>query len=457
MSEFLNFDERNINARIMAKGFTKNDQFFGAYYPELESMNGAIAKAGDAGAGVVGAFAYGGLPASTGDTPSPYTDLAGAAHGNYRNYVYGKQLWAQMNIRPTVFTAIPRNQYIKSAMRILNDFATGAIVPNAIKEYASRVPDTKVPIIQSLRVEPRVIINDPYSMTLAQQALDGLDDTVNFDAILEVLQTEFSMRVNGQMLMRNYNAGYNPVTDTDANRRLVNYSYFIKNEAALPEPMGIPLAPLDNLISSKAEYDYLVNTLSADATQAAQAVDLFNMDRHTAASNLDSFVDMGAGVARPLSVDILDRASMEVMPFWKNNTMDEKVIITGFDTVGRLQQLHYQYQRFIGYGNYQTTYNGVKTCPGDVVGFGASQFKGIPIIPDYMVTKEFDAGAVTGLSRMYLMDTNTVHHAVLIPPTFIQDKTYLARRALTDVATYYMASQQVCTKPRANAKIMLLK
>jgi hypothetical protein len=142
------------------------------------------------------------------------------------------------------------------------------------------------------------------------------------------------------------------------------------------------------------------------------------------------------------------------MPYWKDNTVDGKVIITGFDTVGRIQQLHYQFQRFIGYGNYQTTYNGIKTCPGDVVGFGASQFKGIPIIPDLMVTKN---PAGNGVSKIYVLDTNTIHHAILIPPTFIQDKTYLARRALTDIATYYMASEMVCTKPRANAKIMNLQ
>jgi len=145
------------------------------------------------------------------------------------------------------------------------------------------------------------------------------------------------------------------------------------------------------------------------------------------------------------------------MPYWKDNTVEGKVIVTGFDTVGRLQQLHYQYQRFIGYTNYDITYNGIKTCPGDVVGFGVSQFKGIPIVPDLMTTREFNGAHPTGLSRMYVLDTNTIHHAVLIPPTFIQDKTYLARRALVDVATYYMSSEMVCTKPRANAKIMLLK
>ena len=71
-----------------------------------------------------------------------------------------------------------------------------------------------------------------------------------------------------------------------------------------------------------------------------------------------------------------------------------------------------------------------------------------------MTTKNMDG---TGVSKIYVLDTNTIHNAILIPPTFIQDKTYLARRSLTDIATYYMAAQTVCTKPRANAKIMNLQ
>lgn len=445
MSAFLNFKEAQIKKMNESTVFSNPNAYFdGHYYPEIGANEAEIKKA----------FTFDGAPASAADT-----SIAGTAHGNYRNYIYGKQLWAQMNIRPTAFTAIPRNQYVKSAFRIINDFATPAIVPNAIKESMSHIPDAKTPKIESLNVEPRMVANEPYTMTLAQQALDGLDDTVNFDAILELLQTEFSMRVNGMMLMRNYAAGYD-VSDAGTND-MVNYSYFKVNEATLPDPVGVPITSLDVLISGNNEYDYLKDTLSAPDAQAQAAVALFNKPRYAAGTgynaNLNSFVDLGAGALRPLSVDILDSALQEIMPYWKDNTVEGKVMLTGFDTVGRLQQLHYQYQRFIGYTNYQITYNGIKTCPGDVVGFGVSQFKGIPIVPDLMCTREFNGTAKTGLSRMYVMDTNTIHHAVLIPPTFIQDKTYLVRRALTDVATYYMSSEMVCTKPRANAKIMLLK
>jgi len=425
---FANIKESDLIRKANPQTFASNDAFFANSYPSVTEMKKA--------------FTFDGAPASTGDT-----SLASTANGNYRNYVYGKQMWAQMNIRPTVFTAIPRNQYVKSGFRIVNDFATPAVVPNQVYEGMSQVPDVKIPKITSLRIDPRVIINDPYSMTLAQQALDGLDDTVNFDAILEILQTEFSMRVNGQMLMNNYNTGY-AGSGTEADNKLVNYGYF-SGSALLPKP----LCTIDNLISGYTEF---VTAMGSPATPAGYAaVDLFNVDRHSAATNMDSYVDcVTNGTKRNLSVDLLDNAVQAVMPYWKDNTMDNKVIVTGFDTVGRIQQLHYQFQRFMGYGNYQVTYNGVKTCPGDVVGFGASQFKGIPIIPDVMTTKNLDS---TGVSKIYVMDTNTIHHAVLIPPTFIQDKTYLARRALTDIATYYMASEMVCTKPRANAKIMNLQ
>jgi len=419
--------------------FTSNDKYFDNYFGEKRGNE--LKKS----------YVFDGTPASAADT-----SLASTAQGNYRNYIYGKQLWAQMNIRPTVFTAIPRNQYVKSGYRIVKNFATRAGHPNAVMESMSKIPDVKVPKIESLRIDPRVVVNDPYSMTLAQQALDGLDDTVNFDAILEILQTEFSMRVNGQMLMANINWGYNPATDTDAGQYLCNYAYWqeLGRTAGLTVPDGVPICTLDNLISGFTEFD---SQQYPHDTIGNFAVDLFNIDRHTAASEMDSYVSCttATGTLRNVSVDLLDDAVQNVMGYWKDNTVDGKVIITNFDTVGRIQQLHYQFQRFIGYGNYQTTYNGIKTCPGDVVGFGASQFKGIPIIPDLMVTKNTTYGS--GVGKIYVVDTNTIHHAILIPPTFIQDKTYLARRSLTDVATYYMASEMVCTKPRANAKIMNLQ
>ena len=432
--------------------FSTGEEFFGFAYGD-QKKGEVIGKAwtgpNSAANALAKAFTFEGVPVSSFDTVDGNT-----ANGNYRNYIYGKQIWAQMNIRPTVFSAIARNQYVKSGYRIIKDFATSAIVPNAINEKYSRMPDVKNPTISSLIVNPREIVNDLYEMTLVQQALDGLDDTINFDAILEVLQNEFTMRVNGQMLMKNYDVGYDSSSSDPTVQALVNYGSIKAafNAGLIPDPVGVPITSLDVLISGYNEY--ATQGYSGDA--GAAAVDLFNMDRHTKASNMDAFVDCGTTTAlRNVSADMLDNAVQQVMPYWKDNTMDNKVIITGFGTIGRIQQLHYQFQRFMGYGNYQQTYNGVRTCPGDVVGFGASAFKGIPLVPDKMVTGIKADG--TGVEKMYGIDTNTIHHAILIPPTFIQDKSYIPRRSLADVATYYMASEMVCTKPRANFKIMNLQ
>jgi hypothetical protein len=433
---FTNISQRDLIMKAASGTFPNPESYFGNFYNDAKELKKA--------------FTFDGFGASAADT-----SLAGTANGNYRNYVYGKQIWAQMNIRPTVFTALPRNQYVKSGYRIVTDFATPAVVPNSIAEPRSHMPDIKTPSIQSLRIDPRVIVNDPVSMTLAQQALDGLDDTVNFDAMLELLQTEFSMRINGQLLMNNYNVSttYDPASLDPLIQAMASYGYFVANASTLADPTGIPICGIDTLVSGYTEY----NTLGYSGAAGAAAVDLFNISRHAAVSNLDAFVDCST-TARGISVDLLDNAIQQIMPFWKDNAMDSKVIITGFDTVGRFQQLHYQFVRYMGYNNMQVTYNGIKTCPGDVAGFGVSQFKGIPIIPDYMTAKGQDAsGNPVGISKLYCLDSNTIHQAILIPPTFIQDKSYIPRRSLTDVATYYMSSENVCTKPRANAKIMNLQ
>ena len=108
---FATIKESDLIKKANPQTFATNDQYFANYYPGAEEMKKA--------------YVFDGSPAAAADNTSI---IGGTDRGNYRNYIYGKQLWAQMNIRPTAFTAIPRNQYVKSGFRIIKEFATPAIV-----------------------------------------------------------------------------------------------------------------------------------------------------------------------------------------------------------------------------------------------------------------------------------------------------------------------------------------
>jgi hypothetical protein len=372
MSEGFDFEPRVLN-----KDFETIDELLSAYY-DVRSLQ------------------------KTGDNPA-YMGLA-----NYRNIIYGKKLWLQMNINPNAFTALPRRPYESSGYRLMPDFATTATSGNGVDEPGA-IPDAKVPSISVMELSPKTLVNDPYAITMAQQRLAGKDDVATWDELMGALAKEFPMRVNSQLLVDNQTAtGYN-------------------------------LTSLDKIVSSYAEIQ--AKSLTANT------VDYGGLDRDAAASFSDAYVSCAAA-NRPITLDYFDRALTEVFPYWDSLGIDKKCWLTGWDIIERMQTLGQSQQRFAEWQNHQVTFNGVKSVPGTPIGFGVSSFRGIPVIADAYVKKE-----TSGASRVYLLDTNYIHMDILVPPTFIEDRSYMARRALTTLATYYMLGETVCNKFRNQAKI----
>ena len=88
------------------------------------------------------------------------------------------------------------------------------------------------------------------------------------------------------------------------------------------------------------------------------------------------------GADRTLSLDHLDTLFQQV---WERGG-NPKVMLTGYDTLMRLQQLLQSQQRFMEEKRVTPTYNGVKGVPGMEAGFIVATYNGVPIIP----TKEMD-------------------------------------------------------------------
>jgi hypothetical protein len=90
-----------------------------------------------------------------------------------------------------------------------------------------------------------------------------------------------------------------------------------------------------------------------------------------------------------------------------------KVILTGYDTLMRLQQLLQAQQRFMEEKRVTPTYNGVKGVPGIEAGFIVATYNGVPIIPTKDMKKD-------GLSRMYLLDTDYMYFSTAIPTQYFE-------------------------------------
>jgi hypothetical protein len=183
----------------------------------------------------------------------------------------------------------------------------------------------------------------------------------------------------------------------------------------------------------------------------ADDADYLGMDRDSADSAANAYRNAYVSCAaanREFRLSHLDSLFTNCMPYWTDNSPDKKVILTNFDTIERMQTLASSQQRFMGWANHVVTYNGVKTVPGEAIGFGVSQYRGVPVVADLYVKQESN-----GIGRAYLLDTNFIKFAVLVPPTFIEDRSYIARGNLTTVATYYMLGELIATKFRVHGKV----
>jgi hypothetical protein len=88
-------------------------------------------------------------------------------------------------------------------------------------------------------------------------------------------------------------------------------------------------------------------------------------------------------------------------------------MLTGYDTLMRIQQLLQAQQRFMEEKRVVPTFNGVKGVPGVEAGFIVATYNGVPIIP----TKEM---ASDGISRIYMLDTDYVYFSTAKPTQYFE-------------------------------------
>ena len=117
----------------------------------------------------------------------------------------------------------------------------------------------------------------------------------------------------------------------------------------------------------------------------------------------------GTNTDRTLSLDLLDEMFQKM---WIRGG-NPKVMLTGYDTLMRIQQLLQSQQRFMEEKRVTPTYNGVKGVPGIEAGFIVATYNGVPIIP----TKNM---ATDTLSRVYYLDTDYLHFSTAIPTQYFE-------------------------------------
>jgi len=141
-------------------------------------------------------------------------------------------------------------------------------------------------------------------------------------------------------------------------------------------------------------------------------LDIYSIDRSANSwsnAEVNCGSDQDAANRRTLSLDHLDTLFQQI---WVRGG-NPKVILTGYDTLMRLQQLLQSQQRFMEEKRVTPTYNGVKGVPGIEAGFIVATYNGVPIIPSKDIVKD-------GISRMYFLDTDYTYFSTAIPTQYFE-------------------------------------
>jgi hypothetical protein len=330
------------------------------------------------GAGNAMGYSYSGSELLKADSP-----MLSTTGGTYQA-IYGRKVWSQLNQEFNAFSILPKKPWDRSGWRVItakpSEVAGGGVAENAT------LPDTQRPTFQHVAAKPKTIA---HTFDMSETAIFLADKDDGMGDIRSVLKEEMGKH-HAEMINKML------LTDVDTTA-------------------GNNFESLDRVTASNADLE-----LSSNAHCSAGDLDIYSIDRSDSANSwADAEVscagDALAASQRTMSLDHLDEMFQKL---WIRGG-NPKVVLTGYDTLMRLQQLLQSQQRFMEEKRVTPTYNGVKGVPGMEAGFIVATYNGVPIIPSKDVTKGGPSNA-DGLSKMYFLDTDYLYFSTAIPTQYFE-------------------------------------
>ena len=179
-------------------------------------------------------------------------------------------------------------------------------------------------------------------------------------------------------------------------------------------------------------------------------VDLYNLTTRTANSySAGAFVSYNAGVARNLTLPLVDRCFQEI----RQNGGEPKLIITGLDQYDNLNQLLQSQQRFMDVTDYIVGAGDERTYPGTRGGFQLATYRGIPILPDPDMPISVDSSGANQGSDMMVLDTDYHEIGVMYPTQYVENRDYFAANALVLRGMFITMMEHRCLRPDTVARL----
>lgn len=172
------------------------------------------------------------------------------------------------------------------------------------------------------------------------------------------------------------------------------------------------LTDVNTVASSNIEsIDRVTSSFSEVSLIDANDADIYGQDRDAGATFADGVTLHNSDVDRDVTVTLLDSAFQNV---WTNGGQP-KVLLTGYDSLMRIQQALQTLQRF---GTLETrrvvpSVEGIKGVEGYDAGFIVATYNQVPLIASKDVVKDT-------VSRIYLLDTDYLSFRVAKPTQYFE-------------------------------------
>ena len=331
------------------------------------------------GAGNAMGYSYSGSELLKADSP-----MLSTTGGTYQA-IYGRKVWSQLNQEFNAFSILPKRPWDRSGWRVITARPNNdGVLHGGVAENAT-LPETVRPTFQHVAAKPKTIA---HTFDMSETAIFLADKDDGLGDIRSVMKEEMGKH-HAEMVNKML------CTDVDT-------------------PAGNNFESLDRVTAaysnSATTTTGLVNghdNLSADSD-----LDIYSIAR---ASNDWSNAEVSNNAVsntstdRVLTLDIMDEMFQKL---WIRGG-NPKVILTGYDTLMRIQQLLQSQQRFMEEKRVTPTYNGVKGVPGIEAGFIVATYNGVPIIPTKNMLSD-------GISRMYYLDTDYLYFSTAIPTQYFE-------------------------------------
>ena len=317
------------------------------------------------GAGSSMGYSYSGSELLKADAP-----LLSTTAGTYQA-IYGRKVWSQLNQEFNAFSVLPKKPWDRSGWRVVTA-KPSKTVGGGIAENGT-LPETTKPTFQHVAAKPKTVA---HSFDMSEVAIFLNDKDDGLGDIRSVLKEEMG---------KHHAEHINDMLLTD-----------------VTTPAGNDIESLDRVTTGNT-------SMTSGTHYDAGDEDIYSIDR---SSNTWSFAEDNAdsgSANRTLSLDHLDDLFQKI---WVRGG-NPKVMLTGYDTLMRIQQLLQSQQRFMEEKRVVPTYNGVKGVPGVEAGFIVATYNGVPIIP----TKEMTSD---GISRIYMMDTDYLYFSTGKPTQYFE-------------------------------------